>query len=493
LSAQNFFGDPIHGLVSVSWEDATLAGATVADGSILFLLNFHLIGAQGSSTPIAITNSPTPLEVTDAGGNVLTAALTAGQIQINGNVNLSGNIIYYRSNAPVPNVTLKVTGGATTSTLSAADGSFAVPVPSCIDLVLTPELLTDMPNLTAEVTSLDVLAVRNHVQGRSLLTSPFALLAADVNGSHTITAADIRQIRMFINQSRTNFTAQGGSLWRFVPSDYVFPDPAAPWSAPMSRSLTGVTINTGGLDFRAIKLGDVNGSRDPAPLMAPRHLNLMSAIPNPVRLSATRQLVNPDEMVQIAIESSKVERLTTAQFTVAWDPEVIKFVAADGSSLSGFDSENLGHSRVSRGQLFVSWEDPNLTGVSVSSGQTLLTLNFRVIGRPGSASRVTVFNGPTPIELSIDGRVVKTQTTPGIVAVRASQPGTLEILAHSSSQLDLWYDAPAGSVWSLESSADLKIWTAQGNPSLAPGDSLVTVSVPPSTERRLFYRAVRIE
>src|SRR5208337_4569614 len=55
----------------------------------------------------------------------------------------------------------------------------------------------------------------------------------------------------------TNFPA--GS-WRFVPADYVFPDPTNPWGAPSQRWYTNRVADVTNGDFIAIRLGDVNSS-----------------------------------------------------------------------------------------------------------------------------------------------------------------------------------------------------------------------------------------
>jgi Cohesin domain/Ig-like domain CHU_C associated len=491
LGADDVFGDPAHGVAIIAWEDATIAGATVPDGSTLFSLHFHLSGTPGTSTPVVVTNSPTPLEVTDADGNVLSAALSAGQIQILGALNLTGSVAYYRASAPVPGVTLQLGGGSSSSTLSGADGLFSIPVPSCADLTLTPELNADAP-LTKGITMLDVQAVRSHIQGQTKLTSPFALLAADVNGSRTITAADLRQIRLFILQLRTNFPVAGGSLWRFVPSDYVFPDPLSPWDAPGTRFMTGLQAAPAGQNFQAVKLGDVDGSWDPAPLSPNRPLTVLDAPAGPVRLSATEQLVNAGDSVEIAVKASQVDRLTTAQFTLTWDPSVLKFTGTSGYNLTGMDSESFGTSWADRGRLNVGWDDPTLHGVMVSEGQTLFVAQFKVMGGQGSSSTIQISGNPTPIELSSSRKIIPTTTAPGLVAVRAVTPGTLWATIGTEDKLQLSYESPQGTSWEVEASSDLIHWTLVGAGIVDAKNSLATVALPLRTNQRQFYRAVQV-
>ena len=211
----------------------------------------------------------------------------------------------------------------------------------------------------------------------------------------------------------------------------------------------------------------------------------------PIHLSANQALTDSGKTVRVTIQSTKVDRLTTAQFTLKWNPDVLKLTNPVHSDLAGFSSENLGQSRVVSGQLDFGWDDPNLSGVSVSEGQALLTLDFEVIGSPGSSTQISISDSPTPIELSVRRNVVATTETPGLIAVRAKHPGTLGVFANSKSHLDLWYEAPSGSVWMIQSSSDLKRWSPVGGPAPAPADGLVTVSLPASGLQKLYYRAIR--
>jgi len=338
----------------------------------------------------------------------------------------------------------------------------------------------------------DVQIIRSNIFGIHPLTSPFALLAADVNGNGMITTADIREIRRFIANDVTNFTAHGGSLWRFVPSDYVFPDPTAPWSAPGLRSLIGVNANTPGQDFKAVKLGDVDGSWSMAGPLAVRRSSPLGTPSSAIQLSSPRQLVNSGDIIQVSVQSSQVDRLNTAQFTLKWDPAVLRFIGTTNYGLTGMDAETFGLSRVGKGQLFVAWDDPTLKGISVSSNQTLFHIDFQVIGGGGSATRVAVVNGLTPIELSVNGHIMATENLPGLVAVKASKPGTLGVVAHAGSEMDLWYEAPAGSSWIIQTSFDYTHWTQLTQATPAPADGIATFSIPTSSTRQFYYRAVQV-
>ncbi len=508
----NVYLEPDGSTLTVVWEDdSNPAGTTVPDGSTLFDLSFQIIGFLGSSTSIVITNAPTDIEVTDAQGDVLDAIFTSGQVVAGGQVNLGGSIFYFSgSNMPVANVEVDISGDTTNSTFTGADGSFSFSIPKCPapSFTLSPTLEADAP-LTGGVTMLDVAVARAHILGQSKLTSPFSLLAADVNGSQTITAADLRLISLFI-LNLTNFPAENGKLWRFVPADYVFPNPTSPWSAPGFLSYTGLETNLLGQDFIAVKLGDVNGSwpsvTGPNVIVAGSNsregatsrrsaislANLGNSIPGAIQLSATDSLANPGDTVQVAVQISQAEQLTTAQFTVRWNPSVLEFIGTEGYTLRGLGGDNFGSSRVVKGQLYFGWDDPGLTGVPVTSGQRLFWVKFKVVGNPGQGSWVEVQDGATPIELSVGRKVAPTSTRAGVVGIRAAAPGSLGVLAYENQQLDLWYEAPAGSVWEVQASPDLTHWTQAVPASPTPPSEVGIASLPISTNSHRYYRAVRV-
>lgn len=112
------------------------------------------------------------------------------------------------------------------------------------------------------VSPMDFILIFRHIIGTQPLGSPYQRIAADLNGDNQITNLDLIQYRRLIlglDNELTNNTS-----WRFVPSDYVFPDPTNPWLEmfPESKTIPGSSIAYWP-DFIAIKVGDVNNSAGP--------------------------------------------------------------------------------------------------------------------------------------------------------------------------------------------------------------------------------------
>lgn len=141
-------------------------------------------------------------------------------------------------------------------------GPYGSPLFNSIDLdpdetyTVTPHL--DYLDLNG-VSPVDFILIFRHILGQQPLGSAYKRIAADLNGDNQITNLDLIQYRRLIlglDNELTNNTS-----WRFILSDYVFPDPTNPWFEvfPESKTFTG-TSTVYWPDFIAIKVGDVNSS-----------------------------------------------------------------------------------------------------------------------------------------------------------------------------------------------------------------------------------------
>lgn len=110
------------------------------------------------------------------------------------------------------------------------------------------------------VTTFDLVLASKHILGIEPLNSPFKIIAADVNSNGQVSVSDIVETRMLILGILTEFTRSPS--WKFVPSDYVFPDPANPWSQeiPWGCRCVNAQCNSAGQDFIGIKIADVNNT-----------------------------------------------------------------------------------------------------------------------------------------------------------------------------------------------------------------------------------------
>lgn len=68
--------------LTVSWFDAGATGATLGDGSVLFEMCFDVIGEPGQTSPVIMTDTPTPIEVFDSDSNPYGVIVNGGQVTV---------------------------------------------------------------------------------------------------------------------------------------------------------------------------------------------------------------------------------------------------------------------------------------------------------------------------------------------------------------------------------------------------------------------------
>lgn len=127
-------------------------------------------------------------------------------------------------------------------------------------VVITPQSPVDYSN---GVSPLDVIIVAGHIAGVAPLSSPYKRIAADVNNSGDLSIRDlIRMQKLFLGNIDT---LEATDSWLYIPTEYAFPDPANPWLVPWPSSIRIASPAQplfSGLDFIAIKMGDVNGDAE---------------------------------------------------------------------------------------------------------------------------------------------------------------------------------------------------------------------------------------
>ncbi|MCB0638602.1 MAG: T9SS type A sorting domain-containing protein, partial [Lewinella sp.] len=173
------------------------------------------------------------------------------QMQLAGSINTSADL-------PVTAVDVTIEGSytETTATLEAGTFTFSDVLPNG-DYVIRPEKDGDDLN---GVTTLDVILIQAHILNQQPLSDAYQRIAADANNSGTITMLDVIELRRLLLGDISSLT--NNTSWRFVAADYVFPNPANPWAEVFPETITvdDPVDCQFGLDFVAIKIGDVNGT-----------------------------------------------------------------------------------------------------------------------------------------------------------------------------------------------------------------------------------------
>ncbi len=489
------------GTLTVSWDDPGGGSQSLEDGTTVFALRLALIGKPGAASPLTINSTPVPLQAANGDLALVPVQTLAGLVSIApATVSIGGRVLYYPTNYPSRGPSAKPVGGVTvtlegvrdTNTLTAKDGSYKFPsVIGSLGFEVTPAKADDTPAARG-VTTLDLILIRQHMLGNRLLDSPYKLLAADADGSGTITTVDIALLRRLV-LGLTNDLPMG--LWRFVPADHVFADPTSPWHAPTNRWYTNLVSNLSGQDFVAIKLGDVNGSwTEPlaAQLAAGGNQGTTNTTAKPkgldlVRLQASADSAQPHGLLTARVTAGAAHDLTTAQFTLTWDPTILRYRDIEQFGLPGLSSGNFGLALANQGKLTFSWDDPGATGVTIADGSVVFAIDFDVIGQPGSASSLTFADAPTVREASVAMALAAMETQNGSVTVLDTKPVVSCSLDPAKGMLLLSLPTDQGVHYVVEFTDSLSAtaWTAL---TAVLGDGTIKTVTDAATNHQRFYR-----
>lgn len=255
------------GTLAVSWSDNTLEGVSVPDETLIFGLEFEVIGQPEDWTAIRVIEEPTRFEVVDANVEEVFGWWADGSVSVLTTVPLSGHVRFWNGDTMVSNAQVEVEGGSQLAEiLTGTNGEYALEVSAGEDYMVTVSKANDDP-ASQGVSTLDILLMRRHIlnpASDSTKLNPYGLLAADVNRSDSVTTLDILLVRRLILNPVGNPTfISGQDVWRFVPAELEFSNPEEPWNHEIGVSLPGLMAEKNNVDFIAIKLGDVNGSWAP--------------------------------------------------------------------------------------------------------------------------------------------------------------------------------------------------------------------------------------
>lgn len=362
------------GKLTVSWDDPNAEGISVSDGTELFDLRLAAVGADGSSTAVSFSDSPTPREVT-VGLETAGFLSTSGSVSLASTYSIAGAVTHF-SGTSVGGVEVGLSGSSPAATSS--DGSFSFTGILAGDYTLIPSYDSQDPDLG--ITTMDLLQMRRQILGLEDISSPEGTIAADVNGSESVTTLDIALTREVILGLSESVPA---GFWRFVPEGHSFSDP--PYSAPSFLELS-VSGDLTGQNFTGVKRGDVNGSWGGGTNSASTNSETSG---QRVRLGLSSE--TEEDTVTVSVVAEDVRNTAGLQFSLNWDPKEASYVETGTSDLPGFSSKEVSVDE-KEGTFALAWTDAEAKSRSLKSGEDVVELKFVTKG-PAS---VEFGGGPTP-------------------------------------------------------------------------------------------------
>jgi len=213
------------------------------------------------------------------------------------------------------------------------------------------------------LSTFDLLLIRKHILGITPLSSPYKIIAADVNDSKAITAFDMVIIRQVVLGSREDFN-QNASL-RYIDASYDFPDPRNPFleEVPQFRDYKQLLINDLQRDFVGVKIGDVNNSANPMSMVGGRSTR------NALFLEMEEVTMKAGFEYSIPFKAKDLAQIEGYQFTIDFKPNLLRFKEVISGEPISMSQNNFGLTQTEFGKLTTSWEN---TGTIRTNDETVL-------------------------------------------------------------------------------------------------------------------------
>lgn len=118
-----------------------------------------------------------------------------------------------------------------------------------------------------------------------------------------------------------------------------------------------------------------------------------------VHFVAPNMSVEPGTYFMAPIKVAGFRRIVGVQYSMNWNPEVLRFDGIFNPALNAGVPENFGLSGIENGVLTFSWYDPTLAGMTLQDSASLYLVRFQAIGAANVSSTFTFGNTPTTKEV----------------------------------------------------------------------------------------------
>ena len=232
--------------------------------------------------------------------------------------------------ATVLNVDIELTDGSEQVIASTiANGGFQVnDIATCEDIIVKLDKKDDYSN---GITTLDMVLILKHILNIQAFDSPYQSIAADVNKSNSISAADLVAIRKVILGTTSTFPNNNGS-WRFIDADYNFLD-NNPLDEDFPETLTINLSKDTDFNFVGVKVGDVNGTADhTSPIVTDGLVSSEDRNINQLAFQTEDMQLLAGETYTIPFKANSPAAIIGYQFTLNYSQDALTFEALNTSA-----------------------------------------------------------------------------------------------------------------------------------------------------------------
>ncbi len=211
------------------------------------------------------------------------------------------------------------------------------------------------------VSTLDLLLIQRHILGQELLSSPYKMIAADINNDNDVTSLDLIELRKLILGVYSELP--NNASWKLIDAAQVL-TVSNPWVYSETLDINNLEDNMLNENFLGVKIGDVNGS-----VVANAKTEAEELSNSVISFNFEDGFVNAGETVELSLNTK--EEVYGFQFTM--DMQGLELVEVKGSDIS---EGNVG---LFENQMTISYN--NLEAVPTEEAVVTLVLKAKEAGQ----------------------------------------------------------------------------------------------------------------
>jgi len=217
------------------------------------------------------------------------------------------------------------------------------------------------------VSTLDLVLIQRHILGLTELDSPYKVIAADINGSESVSAVDIVQLRKLVLGVYTELP--DNSSWRFVDANQEFFDAADPFPFDEKIELDQLNEDMAAANFIGVKVGDVNGT-----YQSNVNGTASAETRNTHTITTTNIAVSAGESFTLPFATASDIKSYGLQMTIEFDADKVSYIGYKGSDNINLSDVHLGLAQAHRGQISIAYDQA--TPTELSADEVLMELSF---------------------------------------------------------------------------------------------------------------------
>ncbi len=378
------------GQMVCSWFDMSADPNTVPNGTIIFTIEFNIVGGSGSSTTVSISDEPRSIEIIDANETNIGLNSEGGAFTASGN------------------------GGGATLRLIGSDEVGAMGEEVCVEISVR-----GFSNIAGMQFTLDW--DESFLQYTSV--GAFNLNGLSEGSFNTDNVGDGKLVLQWLEPSSTGISLADGA--RIFQVCFNILGSAGSRTVQFTNDPVAIEIVDGN-DMR------VNFTKQDGTVTVEGGGGGTDCNVDGFALVADRKGADPGSEVCVPISVKGFTNISSVSSTIEWDAAVLSNPRVSGINLAGLAEGSFNLDQGANGMLSFVWIDPNADGVTLSDGSEIFEICFDVVGSLGQSSNINFSDALTDREAGDgSGQAVDFNQCDGEVSVGDDPGGNITFSLNS--------------------------------------------------------------